>query len=114
MEGAGSVPAAKAQCSMAKPASANTRSLADALEHMAEFEMSQFVRENGKDLFARMLLQQCVEEDDALGLAETGEISIAMGSALDASHDEKAFEFEAAFGEQRRECSRASAPPPSA
>ncbi len=77
------------------------RRFEDALGDMAEFIMAELMRENRKDFFLALFLQKRIEEDDTLGLAETGEISIAMRRSFRRIHDEEAFGFESAFGEKR-------------
>ncbi len=62
--------------------------------------MSEFMRQHGLDFFRRQLFQQGVEEHDALGAAEAGEIGVAVRRALGAVHHEEARGGEAAAREQ--------------
>jgi len=56
------------------------RHLGNALTDMTEFIVPQFMRENRQNFIRRMVLQKRVEEDNALGLSEAGEIGIAVAS----------------------------------
>ena len=53
----------------------------DALDDMAAPEVPEFVRQHGFDLRWREACEQGVEEDDALVVAEAGEIGIAVARA---------------------------------
>src|ERR1700730_17391519 len=54
------------------------RHLGNALTDMTEFIVPQFMGENRQNFVRRMVLQKRVEEDDAFGLSEAGEIGVAM------------------------------------
>src|SRR3970282_2428984 len=62
----------------------------DALEHMVALEMSQLVCQHRVDLIRREALQQGVEEHDALGFAEAGEVGVALRAALAAGPHKQA------------------------
>ena len=49
---------------------------------MAMLEMSEFMRQHGFDFLGREFFQQGVEEHDALGTAEAGEVGVAVRRAL--------------------------------
>jgi hypothetical protein len=68
----------------------------DALGHVAALEVAQLMCQHRLDLVARQALQQRIEEDNALGRAEAGEIRIAVGAALAAVHHEQALAGKAA------------------
>ena len=57
--------------------------------------MPEFVRQHRLDLIGIQTVQQGVEKDDALVLAQAGEIGIAVTGAAGAVHDEYAAAGEA-------------------
>src|SRR5688572_1037400 len=63
-------------------------------------EVSELVGEHRLDLRGREALHQGIEEDDALGPAEPGEVGVAMARALRAVHDEEPLGAESAAAEQ--------------
>ena len=81
-------------------AEADRKGPGHALDHMAHAEVAEFVREDGFDLRNVEARQQGVEEHDALGFAEAGEIGVAMAAALAAVHHEQALRGETAAGNQ--------------
>src|SRR5207247_10466868 len=62
--------------------------------------MSQFMGEHRFDLGRGEARYQRVEENDALGRAEAGEIGVAVARALRAIHYEKTSRAKSAFGKQ--------------
>src|SRR6266571_3060078 len=62
--------------------------------------MSQFMGEHRLDLGRGEARYQRVEENDALGRAEAGEIGVAVAGALRAIHYEKTSRAKSAFGKQ--------------
>src|SRR5882762_6899670 len=74
---------------------------AHALPDVMAGEMSQLVSEHRLDLRGGEARDQRVEEHDALGGPESGEVSVAVAGALRAVHDEKAPRAKPALREQR-------------
>ena len=70
------------------------------LANMPEFEMAQFMGENRFDFLRRMLGEQRVEQHDALGLAEAGEIGVAARGSRRGVHHIEPARFEPAFLQQ--------------
>src|SRR6185437_14426719 len=75
----------------------NDQPLADMLQP----KVPELVSQHGLDLRGRELLEQGVEEYDALVVADAGEVRIAVGGAAGAVDDEDAARAEAAAREQR-------------
>ena len=65
-----------------------------------QLEVAQLVRQHRLDLVLVQARDERVEEHDALGLAEAGEVGVAVGAAARAIHHEQPAGLEAAFGEQ--------------
>ncbi|MNR07817.1 hypothetical protein D3C85_1239470 [compost metagenome] len=68
---------------------------------MAALEVPQLVRQHGFHFLAVQAGEQRVEEDDALGRTEAGEVGVAVRAALAAIHHEQALAGEAALAQQR-------------
>ena len=79
----------------------------DALGHVLQLEVAELVREHRLDLLGREAFEQRVEEHDALGLAEAGEVRVAVAGALRAVHHVEARAAEAAAREQVLDARRA-------
>ena len=71
----------------------------DAFQHMVALEVAELMRQHRLDLVAAQAFQQRVEEHDAFGLAEAGEVGVAVRAALRAVHHEQAAGGETAFAE---------------
>ena len=69
-------------------------------KHVVEAIVAEFVRQHGLDLRRIQAIEECVEEDDALGLAEACEVGVAMAGAPRAVHHEQALRLEAALGQK--------------
>jgi hypothetical protein len=67
---------------------------------MAQAKMPQLVRENRFDFRRRQPRQQRIEENDALRVAETREVGIAMAGAPRPVHHHQSLDLEAAAVQQ--------------
>ena len=65
------------------------------LHDVAELEVAELVRQHRLDLAGRQPGEQGVEEDDALGRAEAGEVGVGVRRAAAAVHHEQALGGEA-------------------
>ena len=72
-----------------------------ALADMAQAEVAELVSEHGFDLERTQLLEQGIEEHDALVAADAGEVGIAVGRPARAIDDEDAARAEAATLQKR-------------
>src|SRR5207302_11381964 len=73
------------------------------LAHVPESEMTELVREHRLDFGVRELLEERIEEHDALVAADAREVGVAVGRATRAVDDEYSAWGEAAAIEQRFE-----------
>jgi hypothetical protein len=90
-------------CQMAQQGKEQQAAGADHRQALPEVVMvivTQLVGQHGLHFGGGQLVEQGVEEDDALGGAKAGEVGIAMGRALRAVHHEQARQAEAAAGHQ--------------
>ncbi len=69
-------------------------------DHVMQLEVPELVRQHGLDLVLVEARDERVEEHDALGLAEAGEVGVAVAAAARAVHHEQAAGLEAALGQQ--------------
>ena len=65
----------------------------DALFDVAFFAVSDFVREDADELAGGVVVDEGVEESDAFGFAEAGEVGIGFGGAFGAVDFEDAAQF---------------------
>ena len=63
---------------------------AEVLEHVAHLVVAHLVGQHGQELRPAQLLQQRVEQDDALGLAQPGEIGVGVAGPFRPVHGEDA------------------------
>src|SRR4051794_30084215 len=73
----------------------------DALDHVPQTEMTELMCQHRLHFTGRETREQGIEEDDALGAAEPGEIGIAVAAAARPVHHHESLHLEAAAGEQR-------------
>jgi hypothetical protein len=72
----------------------------DALNDVAPAEVTEFMRQHGFDFIRRQTVEQGVEKDNALVVAEAGEVGVAVAGTLRAIHHEQPARAETATGKQ--------------